>query len=82
MVRIQSSFWKIVSFVLVPAIAGIAQESGQHFLPGDPLWRVPEVASAQGAVMIGIDNLYHFAVNSAKFKQPPATPSLASNSLG
>ncbi len=82
MVRFQSSLWKVVSFVLVSAVTSLGQESSRHFLPGDPLWNTPEVASAQGAVLIGIDNLYDFAVNSAKFKRPPVTPSLGINSLG
>lgn len=60
------------------AATGVAQK----YLPDDPISKVPEVGSAQNAKAQSINALYDFLHHSTKYKTPPATPSLAINTLG
>jgi hypothetical protein len=79
MVRLQQCVRKTLSFVLV----GVACHAvAQKYLPDDPISKVPEVESAQNAGVQSINAMYDFMYHSAKYKTPPATPSLGINTLG
>lgn len=84
MVRLQRSVPKIVPFVLMAiGAAAVAQKPAvPKFLDGDPLTAVPEVASAANAQLVGVDDLYDFVVQSARFRTNTALPSLGINTMG
>jgi hypothetical protein len=82
MVRLQQCVWKTLSFVLVGVACQATAAIAQQYHQDDPIQKVPEVESAQKAGVQGINALYDFMYHSAKYKTPPATPSLGVNTLG
>jgi hypothetical protein len=82
MVRLQQSVRKTLSFVLVGVACHATTAVAQKYLPDDPISKMPEVESAQKADVQSINALYDFVYHSAKYKTPPATPSLGINTLG
>jgi hypothetical protein len=83
MVRVQRRLHKALPLVLVPALAAATFAHAQHFHTDDPIQRVPEVVPVNAKLPVqGINALYDFALNSARYKVPPPTPSLAINTLG
>jgi len=82
MVRLQQCVRKTLSFVLVGVACQASALIAQQYHSDDPIQKVPEVGSAQGADAQTINALYDFMYHSAKYKTPPATPSLGVNTLG
>jgi hypothetical protein len=82
MVRLQQCVRKTLSFVLVGVACQTPVVIAQQYRPDDPIQKVPEVGSAQNADAQSINALYDFVYHSAKYKTPPATPSLGVNTLG
>jgi hypothetical protein len=81
MVRIQRNLRAACPLVLA-LLAVASQESyGQHFLPDDPIAKVPEVAPVDKFKTQSINQLYDFAINSARYKTPPVTTSLGVNTV-
>jgi hypothetical protein len=82
MVRLQQCIRKALSFVLVGVACQAQAVIAQQYRSDDPIQKVPEVGSAQNAGVQNINALYDFVYHSAKYKTPPATPSLGVNTLG
>jgi hypothetical protein len=82
MVRLQQCVRKTLSFVLVGVACQALAVIAQQYRPDDPIQKVPEVGSAQKASEQSINAIYDFMYHSAKYKTPPATPSLGVNTLG
>src|SRR5271163_4303302 len=82
MVRIQRRLRQALPHLLAFAIAGVTACSAQQFLPDDPLTRTPEVAAVGKTDAQDINALYDFAHNSFHYKNPAATDSLGTNTLG
>ena len=82
MVRLQQCVRKTLSFVLVGVACQAPAAIAQQYHPDDPIQKVPEVESAQKAGVQSINAIYDFMYHSAKYKTPPATPSLGVNTLG
>ena len=82
MVRLQRCIRKTLSFVLVAVACQARAVIAQQYRPDDPIPKVPEVGSAQNAGVQTINALYDFMYHSAKYKTPPATPSMGVNTLG
>jgi hypothetical protein len=82
MVCLQPKLQQTIPYLLAVLLLGTSAAMAQRFAPDDPLRSVPEVASAQNAAEQSINPLYDFIVHSFQYKTPPATPSLAVNSLG
>ena len=82
MVRLQQCVRKTLSFVLVGVACQALAVIAQQYRPDDPIQKVPEVGSAQNSGVQSINAIYDFMYHSAKYKTPPATPSLSVNTLG
>jgi hypothetical protein len=82
MVRLQQCVRKTLSFVLVGVVCQASAIIAQQYHADDPIQKIPEVGSAQGAGEQSINAIYDFMLHSAKYKTPPATPSLGVNTLG
>jgi hypothetical protein len=82
MVRLQQCVRKTLSFVLTGVVCQATAAIAQQYHQDDPIQKVPEVESAQKAGVQSINALYDFMHHSAKYKTPPATPSLGVNTLG
>ena len=82
MVRLQQCVRKTLSFVLVGVACQATAAIAQQYRQDDPIQKVPEVASAQKSGVQTINAIYDFLHHSAKYKTPPATPSLGVNTLG
>jgi hypothetical protein len=82
MVRLQQCVRKTLSLVLVGVACQAPAVIAQQYRPDDPIQKVPEVGSAQNVGVQSINALYDFVYHSAKYKTPPATPSLGVNTLG
>jgi hypothetical protein len=82
MVRLQQCVRKTLSLVLVGVACQAPAVIAQQYRPDDPIQKVPEVGSAQNAGVQSINAIYDFMYHSAKYKTPPATPSLGVNTLG
>ncbi|WP_035353346.1 hypothetical protein [Edaphobacter aggregans] len=82
MVRFQQRVRKALSFVLVSTACQAATLIAQQFLPDDPIKKIPETESAQKVAVQDINAIYDFVYHSAKYKTPPASPSLGVNTLG
>ena len=82
MVRLQQCVRKTLSCILVGVACHAVAAVAQKYLPDDPISKVPEVGSAQNAGVQSINAIYDFMYHSAKYKTPPATPSLGINTLG
>ena len=82
MVRLQQCVRKTLSFVLTGVVCQATASIAQQYHQDDPIQKVPEVESAPNAGVQNINALYDFMHHSAKYKTPPATPSLGVNTLG
>ena len=82
MVCIQRCFRQALPYVLAVVCASVTPCSAQHFLPDDPIGRVPEVAAVGDTRVQSINPVYDFAHNSVDYKNPAPTKALAVNTLG
>jgi hypothetical protein len=82
MVRLQQCVRKTLSFILVGVACQALAVIAPQYRPDDPIQKLPEVGSAQNAGVQSINAIYDFMYHSAKYKTPPATPSLGVNTLG
>jgi len=82
MVCIQRSLRHALPHVLAVVWVSAAPCLAQHFLPDDPLTRVPEVAAVGDARVQSINSIYDFAHNSIDYKRPAPSKALAVNTLG
>jgi hypothetical protein len=82
MVRIRRCIQQALPYILAVACVGVAPCRAQHFLPDDPMTRVPEVATVGGTPVQSINQLYDFGYHSFHYKSPGPSKSLGVNTLG